>query len=140
MGMRVDEAGRHDQVAGVDGLAGAIADLANFGKASAGNRDVGAIARRAGAVNHHPVADQRVIRHASVLLLACLLPNRSASQVDGSRLALVRSRKKQRRRRPGCRQTACCCGEYLIRLPGAVPRELTAPRNVTDRYDSWTPA
>src|SRR5208283_1919453 len=85
MGMRIDEAGRHDEVAGVDDLARAVLDFADFGDASAADCDVGLKARRAGAVNHGAVADQKIIRHASVLLLACLLPNGSSSQVDGLR-------------------------------------------------------
>ena len=63
VGMRIDEARRDDQFTGVDGALRAAADLADFRDRSVLDRDVGAHARSAGAVDHGAVFDYEVVCH-----------------------------------------------------------------------------
>jgi hypothetical protein len=56
--MRIDEAGRDDQIGSVDHALGAFVDLADRGNAIAGNGDVGTEARRTGPVHHRAIFDQ----------------------------------------------------------------------------------
>ena len=57
MGMRIDEARSDDQIAGVDYLGGAVTNVADLGDNSVLDRNVGAPARRPGAVHHGSVFD-----------------------------------------------------------------------------------
>ena len=61
--MRIDEARRDDQFAGVDGALRAVADLADFRDRSILDRDIRANARSAGAVDHGAVFDYEIVCH-----------------------------------------------------------------------------
>src|SRR5206468_4226652 len=63
VGVRIDEARRHDQPVGIDGALGALADLADLGHLAAGNGDVGLVALGARAVDHGAVPDHEIVAH-----------------------------------------------------------------------------
>ena len=63
MGMRIDEARRHDAIGCVDGLSGAAADAADLDDLPAVDGNVRVFSRRAGPVDDEAVLDQQVVRH-----------------------------------------------------------------------------
>src|SRR6266851_741014 len=63
MGVRIDEAGRDDEVRGVDNFLRALGDLANLGDPAIRDRDIRAPRRSAGTIDHCSVLDQQIIRH-----------------------------------------------------------------------------
>ena len=63
MGVRVDEARRHDQPVGIDGALGALGHLADLGHLAAGNGDIGLVALGPGAIDHSAVPDHEIIAH-----------------------------------------------------------------------------
>ena len=63
MGVRIDEARRHDQPVGVDGALGAFRHLADFGDLAVGDRDIGLVALGARAVDHGAVLDDEIVAH-----------------------------------------------------------------------------
>src|ERR1700730_193761 len=67
MGVAVDEARRDHVAVGVDGLPARRSDTADEGDLAFLDADVGAIARQAGAVDHHAVLDHQIVAHCIVL-------------------------------------------------------------------------
>jgi len=57
--MRIDEAGRDDQVRRIDRFRGAVGNFSDLRDLSVLDRDVGASAKRAGAVDNRSVLDIR---------------------------------------------------------------------------------
>src|SRR5262249_9982077 len=67
MSMWIYEAGSDDQVGGIDYPIRTLANLPDFRDAVTGDRDIGAHAGSAGAVDHGAVFDQKVIGHNGFL-------------------------------------------------------------------------
>src|SRR5262249_56801444 len=63
-----EDAGRHDLALGVDDLSRGLADAPDGGDASVADRDVRAIARKSGSVDHRAVLDDQVVRHRVLLI------------------------------------------------------------------------
>ena len=61
--MRIDEARRHDQIGRVDRFLGGVGDLADLRDLAVLDRDVGAAAKCAGAVDHRAVFDNQIVGH-----------------------------------------------------------------------------
>ena len=70
MRVRVDEAGRDDQVGRIDNLLRALGDLADLDDLAARNRDIGAPRRATGTINDRSVFNQEIERHKRSLPLA----------------------------------------------------------------------
>src|ERR1700730_9863529 len=63
MGVWIDEAGRHDQAAGVDGFGGVFRDAADLGDSAVCEREIRVKARRPGAVDDRATFNDDVISH-----------------------------------------------------------------------------
>src|ERR1700730_12193549 len=63
MGVWIDEAGRHDQAASVDGFGGVFRDPADLGDSTVCQREVRVKARRPGAVDDRATFNDDVISH-----------------------------------------------------------------------------
>ncbi len=64
MGVAVDEAGRHHMALGVDYLIRGLAvKLADGGDSAVADGDIGAVTRRAGAVDHGAALDDEIVSH-----------------------------------------------------------------------------
>src|SRR5579864_1714233 len=95
MGMRVDEARRHDKVGGVDHALAALGHLTDFRDTVARDGDIAAKPRRTRAVDDRTVLDYQVISHE---LFLCLFSYRAApacwfkSIASSDRYGIVRPR------------------------------------------------
>jgi hypothetical protein len=61
MGVRIDEARRHNQIRGVDYFLRALHDRADFGYLASGDRDVSAPGLAARAVHDRAILDQKIV-------------------------------------------------------------------------------
>ena len=63
MGVEIDDARRDDAPLDVEGRAGRPADRTDLDDGAVLDRDVGAVAGKAGAIDDHAVLDDQVVRH-----------------------------------------------------------------------------
>src|SRR6266851_6181065 len=89
MSVRVDKAGRDDEVGSVDRPRGTVHDFADFDNSAVCNRHVRAIAGRASPIDYSSVSDEQIVRHFSapvrILSILWVTLRPSKSQVMGSK-------------------------------------------------------